>query len=78
MSESVKALITAQGHILKPGDVYASNNPTTAVLTSQILQLLPPFLITSLLPLSSTSPHGDTMQTLAELCQVRCLLTVAQ
>lgn len=27
MSESVKALITAKGHIFKPGDVYASNNP---------------------------------------------------
>jgi 5-oxoprolinase (ATP-hydrolysing) len=27
MSESVKALINAQGHTLKPGDVYASNNP---------------------------------------------------
>jgi 5-oxoprolinase (ATP-hydrolysing) len=52
MSESVKALITAKGDLLKPGDVYISNNPYNGGTHLPDITV-----ITPVFDKSSPSPH---------------------
>ncbi|WP_293353532.1 MULTISPECIES: hydantoinase B/oxoprolinase family protein [unclassified Microcoleus] len=63
MSESVSALILAQAHEIKPGDVYVSNNPYNGgTHLPDITVITPVFDKSSLLPLfyvASRGHHAD-------------------
>jgi 5-oxoprolinase (ATP-hydrolysing) len=74
MSESVRSLIAVHGDTLEPGDVYVLNNPYNGGTHLPDITVITPVFVedSPSLPLSSTLPRGDTMQTSAALPLVQC------
>ncbi|BAZ31538.1 hypothetical protein NIES4074_40110 [Cylindrospermum sp. NIES-4074] len=56
MSESVQALITAYGDTIKPGDVFASNNPYNGGTHLPDITVITPIFLS---PLSKAGQRGD-------------------